>query len=71
MNGQEYLLEGLQAVRSSGRTNMFDQSAVAQLLEIYGYVEERETLANMQPAEYFNLLSEDFAQYLDSNGKNN
>ena len=70
MFDREYLLEGLQAVRASGQANMFDQGAVAQLLDLYGYVEERETVINMSSAQYVNLLSEDFSEYLDY-GKNN
>lgn len=34
MNDHNYLLEGLQAVRASGRANMFDKNAVVQLLAV-------------------------------------
>ena len=69
MSNQEYLLEGLQAVRASGQANMFDKNAVAQLLEVYGYLDEKKTVTDMSSAEYMNLLSTDFSEYLDY-GKN-
>ena len=69
MFDREYLLEGLQAVRASGQANMFDKKAVAQLLDVYGYVDEKKTVINMSSAQYMNLLSTDFSEYLDY-GKN-
>ncbi len=50
------LLEGIQAVKSSGRANIFvprlaanDKRITAIMVENYGYCEEAEKLQNMSP----------------------
>ena len=65
MNQDNRLLEGIQAVNSSGRANIFDKRMTAILVENYGYWEEAEKLQNMSHSQYHSLLENDFQSYLD------
>ena len=66
MNQENRLLEGIQAVKSSGRANIFDKRLTAIMVGSYGYWEEAEKLQNMSPSQYHSLLENDFQVYLDS-----
>ncbi len=66
MNQENRLLEGIQAVKSSGRANIFDKRLTAIMVGSYGYWEEAEKLQNMSPSKYHFLLENDFQAYLDS-----
>ena len=65
MNQENRLLEGIQAVNSSGRVNIFDKRTTAIMVEGYGYWEEAEKLQNMSSSRYHSLLETDFQAYLD------
>lgn len=67
MKQENRLLEGLQAVNSSGRANIFvprlaanDKRITAIMVENYGYWEEAEKLQNMSSSQYHFLLENDF-----------
>ncbi len=67
MKQENRLLEGLQAVNSSGRANIFvprlaanDKRITAIMVENYGYWEEAEKLQNMSFSQYHFLLENDF-----------
>ena len=72
MQQENRLLEGLQAVNSSGRVNIFvprlaanDKKLTAIMVGSYGYWEEAEKLQNMTSSQYHSLLENDFQAYLD------
>ena len=65
MNQENRLLEGIQAVKSSGRANIFDKRTTAIIVESYGYLEEAEQLQNMRYSQYHFFLENDFQAYLD------
>lgn len=73
MQEENRLLEGIQAVNSSGRANIFvprlaanDKRLTAIMVGSYGYCEEAEKLQNMSHSQYHSLLENDFQAYLDN-----
>ena len=60
----DFLMQALNAVRESGKTNMVDQEIVVKVMYELDYDEESETISQMSGGEYVKLLSDDFSKWL-------